>query len=67
MENVESKIRKLKPEQKKEVNDFIDFLLNRKISKKKKKPSFEWFGCLKEYRDTFTSIELQKKSLEWRD
>lgn len=67
METVERKFQKLKPEQKKEVNDFIDFLLNRKIVKKNKKPSFEWFGCLKEYRDTYTSMELQKKSLEWRD
>lgn len=33
--------------------------------KKKKKLSLKWAGGLKEYKDQFTSLELQKKSLEW--
>jgi hypothetical protein len=60
METVESKIKKLKPEQRKEVIDFIDVLLKKKVTKKKK-PSFKWFGCLKEFREDFTSLELQHR------
>jgi len=26
----------------------------------------DWGGALKDVRDQFTSIELQKKTLEWR-
>jgi hypothetical protein len=26
---------------------------------------FSWVGALKEHRDQFTSLELQKKSLDW--
>ena len=33
----------------------------------KKKPKLDWSGGLKELRDQYTSVELQKKALEWRD
>ncbi|RLI78107.1 hypothetical protein DRP07_11425 [Archaeoglobales archaeon] len=59
---IEEKIKSLPPELQKEVDKFIDSL----IRKKKKKPSFSWAGALREYRDKFTSVELQKKALEWR-
>ena len=38
-----------------------------KISNRKKKPKLDWFGGLKEYRDQYTAVELQKKTLDWRD
>lgn len=59
---IEEKIKNLPPELQKEVNRFIDSL----IRKKKKEPNFSWVGALREYRDKFTSVELQKKALEWR-
>ena len=52
-----------------EVNDFINFLLQRytvKTVPKKKKVDFSWEGGLAELKDSYTSIELQHKSLEWR-
>jgi hypothetical protein len=33
-----------------EVIDFIDFLIAKKVSKRKKKPNLDWIGGLKEYR-----------------
>ncbi|MHA1637547.1 MAG: hypothetical protein ACTSUO_06175 [Candidatus Thorarchaeota archaeon] len=27
---------------------------------------FSWAGSLKDFRDEFTSLEIQKKALEWR-
>ena len=40
------------------------------LAKKKvrgeKKPTFDWVGGLKEFRDEYTSVELQEKASEWR-
>ena len=38
-----------------------------KVSNRKKKPKLDWIGGLEELRDQYTALELQKKSLEWRD
>ncbi|MBI1922733.1 DUF2281 domain-containing protein [Candidatus Poribacteria bacterium] len=64
---VEKKIKQLPPDLHEEVVNFIDFLLTKKVSKRKKKPKLDWIGGLKEYRDQYTALELQKKALEWRD
>jgi len=52
-----------------EVIDFIDFLLIKHGQKihRKKQLKFDLIGGLKEYRDQYTSVELQKKASEWRD
>ncbi len=44
MESVEEKLKRLPQELQKEVEDFIDFLLAKKVSRKKKKPSLDWIG-----------------------
>ena len=36
-------------------------------SQQKKKPKLNWAGGLKEYRDQYTALELQKEALNWRD
>jgi len=59
---IEEKIKNLPPDLQKEVDKFIDSL----IRNKKKEPSFSWVGALREYKNMFTSVELQKKALEWR-
>ena len=61
------KIKELPPELQEEVIHFIDFLRTKKSSKRKKKPSLEWVGGLKAYRDQFTALELEKKASDWRD
>ncbi len=66
METLEEKIKKLPPELKAEVAEFVEALLKKKKGKKQKFLEQNWAGALAKYRDKFTSLELQKKSLEWR-
>jgi len=69
MESLEEKIKSLPPELRQEVMDFIEFQMQRvqKRGKGKRKFTLSWAGALKDYRDKFTSLELQKRALEWRD
>ena len=66
MKSIGEKIKQLPFAQQKEVEDFVDFLINKNVTKNKKKPKLHWIGGLKEYREKYTSLELQKKALEWR-
>ncbi len=66
MEPVEVKIKRLPQSLKKEVEDFVDFLIEKKCKKTSKKPTLSWIGGLKEFKDRYTSLELQKKANEWR-
>jgi hypothetical protein len=63
---VEEKIKQLPSELHKEVEDYVDFLLQREKKKGDKKLKLDWIGGLREYRDKYTSFELQKKAVEWR-
>lgn len=67
LKTIETKIEELPKDLKKEVLDYIEFLLQ-KYSKKKEKDKFrfDWEGCLSKLRDKFTSVELQHKATEWR-
>lgn len=67
METLEEKIKNLPPDLRKEVMDFIDFLLEKRRKQTCKKLTLSWAGKLSEYKDKYTSLELQKKALEWRD
>ena len=49
-----------------EVSDFIEFLAHRRKSKAGYRLRQDWAGAMKEYRDQYTALELQKKTLEWR-
>jgi len=64
---ITKKLEMLSPDLQKEVADFVDFLLTKRVQKKKKTPKMDWMGGLKEYKDRYTALELQKKSTEWRD
>jgi hypothetical protein len=65
MENIEKKIGKLPFELQREVEDFVDFLLEKRKSRPGK-PRFDWAAALKDLRDKYTSVELQHKISEWR-
>lgn len=67
MSPIEEKLKQLPQNLQQEVMDFIEFLTKKRQSSKKKKPTLNWIGGLKEYRDQFTSVELQRKATEWRD
>lgn len=59
-------MKQLPPELQQEVVDLAQFLVQKRISKRGRKLRQDWAGALSEYRDQYTSLELQKKALEWR-
>jgi len=58
-------VEKLPPDLQREVEDFARFLLETRGQTKGARLRLDWAGALSEYRDRFTSLELQKKALEW--
>jgi len=52
-------IENLPEDLKREVKDFAEYLLTKRLSLK-------WSGNLSKYKKDYTSVELQKKALEWR-
>lgn len=66
MQNLETLIKQLPKDLQEEVKDFVEFLLRKQRNKVSKKLKQDWAGALKEYREQYTSLELQKKALEWR-
>lgn len=59
-------IKELPPHSQAEVRDFAEFLLSKRQEKRAGTLRQNWAGALSDYRDEYTSLELQKKSLEWR-
>ena len=52
-----------------EVRDFVEFLKTKYVVNKAKGQYLrqDWAGELSQYREQYTSLELQKKALEWRN
>jgi hypothetical protein len=65
MERIEQLMEKLPPELQQEVCDFAKFLLTKNPRPRRRRMNMKWAGALREFRDKFTSVELQKKALEW--
>jgi len=67
--NLKDLIDQLPPELQQEVQDFVEFLLEKKVIKFKKKVrkklKLDWRGALRDLRTKYTSVELQHKILEW--
>ena len=66
MKNATELIKELPPEIRREVEDFVDFLMKKRVKKARGKPRFNWAGALKDLRNQYTSVELQHKISEWR-
>jgi len=66
--DIKVKIQELPEDLRKEVLDYVDFLLMKHDAKESrtKKFKFDWEGGLSEAKKKFTSIELQHKASEWR-
>lgn len=62
---IEDKIQQLPPAMISEVEAFPDFLLSKAKVRRKGKLTQNWAGALKEYANQYTSVQLQKKALEW--
>jgi hypothetical protein len=64
MSRIEEMVKDLPPDLYQEVEDFIEFVLTKYSRKPATKLRQDWAGALREYRDKYTSLELQKKALE---
>ena len=59
-------LNQLSPDEQKEVMDFVKFLLTKKqAGKEQDRLQLSWAGGLKAYRNKYTALKLQKKSMEW--
>ncbi len=65
MKTLEEMIQELPPEYRKEVEDFVQFLLEKQARKRKGQLKLDWRGALRDLRDQYTSVQLQHKVLEW--
>lgn len=65
MKSLEELIKELPPQLQNEVREYAQYLVDTKVKPKRKYLRMDWAGGLREYRDQFTSLQLQKKSLEW--
>jgi hypothetical protein len=58
-------INELPPEDRQEVEDFVEFLIQKKRSRKQDTLLMDWAGGLKEFKDKYSALGLQQKALEW--
>jgi len=65
-ETVQDLVKVLPPDLQKEVEDFVRFLIEKRLKRQGKRLRQDWAGALRDYRNQYTSLELQKKALEWR-
>jgi len=49
-----------------EVRDFIELLLAKRGRRAKRTLRQDWAGALRNYRQQYTSLELQCQALTWR-
>lgn len=66
IDRIQELLRTLPPEVQREVEDFVQFLFEKRTLKRGGPLRQQWAGALREHRDQYTAIELQKKALEWR-
>jgi hypothetical protein len=66
MKPLDQLLEELPPESQAKVRDFVESLLARQRHKAPRHLRQSWAGALSDYREQFTSLELQKKSLDWR-
>lgn len=55
----------LTPDLQQEMIDYAQSLLQQNSNSKKAKINFQWAGALRGYRNQYTSLELQKKAMQW--
>jgi Protein of unknown function (DUF2281) len=58
-------VQSLPSEMQQEVQDFIEFLLEKQGHRPKGPFKLDWRGALRDLRDQYTSVELQHKITEW--
>ena len=65
MERISELMAKLSPQHQQEVLDFAKYLAEKNNRPKGKKLRLDWAGGLAEFKEEYTSVQLQKESLNW--
>jgi hypothetical protein len=66
MRSLDQLLKELPQESQAEVTDFFESLIEKRKRQSAGRLRQTWAGALGDYREQFTSLELQKKSLDWR-
>jgi len=61
---IDELVKQLPPESQAEVRDFVEYLLEKRKRRSAGKLRQNWAGGLRDYREEYTSLELQKKSTD---
>ena len=59
-------LKELPPESEAELRNFVELLIEKRKRQSNGHLRQDWAGALSDLREQFTSLELQKKSLDWR-
>ena len=59
-------LKELSADSQAEVRDFVESLIEKRRRQSDGHLRQDWAGALENYREQFTSLELQKKALDWR-
>jgi hypothetical protein len=65
MNKLDEILKELPPDLQQEVLDFAEFLKQKRTRIRQKRLRLSWAGALKEFREQYTSLDLQRKALEW--
>jgi hypothetical protein len=65
---LEELLKELLPESRAKVRNLVEFLLEKRCKSNNTGGRLRqhWAGGLSDYRDQYTSLELQQNALEWR-
>lgn len=63
---LEELVQELPPDLRAEVRDFAEFLLERRDRRTGTTLRQDWAGALRDFRQQYTSMELQRQALGWR-
>jgi len=66
MPELEEMAKNLPPDLRIQVIHFIEFLLERKVPKRRVTLRQDWAGALRDVKGEYTSMVLQNKALKWR-
>ena len=59
-------VQELPPAMRVEVHRFVEFLLAKRARQAEGELRQDWAGALRDYRQQYTSLELQRQALLWR-
>ena len=64
--SLEEIVRELPPDSREKVRQFVETLSKPSRDRSEHKLEQNWAGALSDFRDEYTSLELQQKALQWR-